>query len=779
MADLLWESAIPGAPSSAALPASATRLVEAVRTKKASGLFPPVAGAGIDGVLRADRELAGDADAELIECLMRQHRFSPLVALMENLDHWCRLSLRRFTSVVAPGVLTAINGALFGPLFTEAFLVCAARPHAVARRLVRAQQLSYTAALTLFLERLYNDVRSGWFADPAYSLPVVGLTAHDAETHNGRQRVLRLDLSGGRSLAYKPRKPDGEVLFLATSGSVFELLNQLPVASGEIRLPVLDVRPGDGPYSWQEWIEPPSQWGTIRKEAGMRLQGVRLGRRQAERFWHRSGSLAAACFGFGIADLGEGNLLAGTRPGDDEPLFFPVDLEVYFTRVRRLYDTGLIADVAAGDHHHPGLENIAHWCTVEGPISYFVQSPDGALQLYRRRQPWARNDTRSVVSDSGGRTGYGPYLTSFLRGMFDAWTVICRHRERIQTCFEREACVRVIPRPTAVYAETIYDWLLSGVTPAEPYGRAELIQLRQMDVPYFFRSIGGGPLLRWDPAETEPVRVRLPIDREFPPINSVRHGTELTLAGLGAALRDAVEYVFDDLDQLSIADHQQGVHIELADRQSGQVSFDWPQVGKRIIYSWSQSTLRLRVDALAVAAKQAPEIRHKLLRIGRVDGVLRNRWTASEFTDTETEAQLRRLATAAVNWLRPVIDEHGWPGHALVGKRAADAACLLVQHIDDQIGFQKECLERMRVAAASGDIPLWHVAYLTDTICVLEGKPQIYGTKFQKEGNALVPLPIEQPDQVDQRRKSMGMQTLNRYARRLQARFSPAHAEKV
>lgn len=778
MAELLWELAAPDTESDAALPESVARLVKAVRAKKASGMFPPVVRSTTEDVLRADREFGGDADAALVERLMRQSRFSPVVDLVQEMDRWCRLSARRFKSVIAPGVLTVVNGKLFGPLLTEVFLVCAARSLTFARRMVHAQQESYTEALTVFLERLQRDARSRWFDDPAYSLPVVGLTAHDAETHNGRQRVLRLDLSGGRSLAYKPRKADGEAVFLDSSDSVFELLNRLPAAAGKIRLPVLDIQPGDGPYSWQEWIEPPAQWGIIRQQGDMRLCGTRLGRRQARKFWHRAGSLTAACFGFGVADLGEGNLLAGARPGDREPLFFPVDLEAYFAKIRRLYDTGLIADFAAGDNHHSGLENAAHWCMAEGPITYFVQSSNGTLGLYRRREPWARNETRSVVADSDGRTGYGPYLTSFLRGMFDAWTVMCRNREQIQNCFERESYVRVIPRPTAIYVEAIYDSLLSDVTPGKPFGQDELVQLRRMDVPYFFRSVDGGPLLRWDPTRAEPVQAQVPVDREFAPIDSVRHGAGLTLAGLGVAIRDAIEYVFDDLDQLNMADHDQGVRIKLVDRQTGQVSFDWPQVGKTITYSWDRSTLRLSVEALDAPTTEALEIRRKLLRIDRVDSALRNRWTASDFTDTEVEAQLRKLTMTAIDWLRTVIDTHGWPGRALVGERAADAACRLVQHVDDQIEFQKACLELMRVAATSGDIPLWHVAYLTDTICVFEGRPQIYGTKFHKEGSVLVPLPIEQPEQVNQRRKSMNMESLNRYARRMRLRFSSAQAEK-
>ena len=41
------------------------------------------------------------------------------------------------------------------------------------------------------------------------------LWANPEETHNGRQRVLRVGFEHGGALAYKPRPADGEIAFLA------------------------------------------------------------------------------------------------------------------------------------------------------------------------------------------------------------------------------------------------------------------------------------------------------------------------------------------------------------------------------------------------------------------------------------------------------------------------------------------------------------------------------------------------------------------------------------
>ncbi|WP_143650077.1 DUF4135 domain-containing protein, partial [Streptomyces tricolor] len=318
MTEVLWESVAPTGRGSAPAHSPAVRkVIEAVRAGTAGPLFPPVLRPVEDDLLTHDRFPSGEKDAELLAAALATPRFGPLGTLLDALDAWCRRTTARTPGLLAPGVLDVTQGALFGPLVSEAFTACAAgAPYPAEEECAR-----WTGFLEPFLERLSRDTGTcgappagtSFFDRPSLRLPVTCIEAQDGETHNGRRRVLRVRLSGGGSIAYKPRPAGGEVLFLTPDTSVFALLNSLPPASGPVRLPVLRCTPGTGPdgreYTWQEWIEPPAQWGVIRLASDRRLYGTRLGRRQAERFWHRAGSLAAAAFRFGIADLGEGNLL--------------------------------------------------------------------------------------------------------------------------------------------------------------------------------------------------------------------------------------------------------------------------------------------------------------------------------------------------------------------------------------------------------------------------------------------------------------------------------------
>jgi uncharacterized protein DUF4135 len=592
LGELLWETKLPAGDPGSALSPAASGFVRAIRSGQAGELFPPWVDAGPDGTA-AGHGFGTGSDARLVSHLLTRPRFAPLADLVTQLDDWCQRTAGRFGELIDRRVLVAGNGDLFGPLVTRAFIACATRP-SFARRFVPAQRAAWESFLTDFFVRLRNDTRAGRLDDLDFTLPVLGVRAEHTETHNGCERVLRLEPASGRRLAYKPRHAGAETLFLAPADSVFALLNSLPGASGEVRLPVLAGARGHGPYLWQEWVEPPASWGVIRRSGDLGLHGTLLRPEQADRFWHRAGSLAAACFAFGIADLGEGNLLTG--PGE-QPLYHPVDLEVCFADTRRLYDTYLVA--GSGQHHHCGMERTARWCTVDGPLAGLVPGGD-SVRLRRIDRPWLRRQTRTVVADTRGRTGYGPYLAAFLRGMFDAWTLMCRNRERIAALLDRTVTVRVLLRDTALYQQVLDDRLLTGraSVPAR-FCRGEAEQLRRGDVPYFFRSTRGGPLSRWDPTRKVAVATRVPQGRALPPFDQVRRGERLTLAGLGAALRDAVAYVRADLDRPVDGDH--GVRLRSVDADTGEVSFDWPRVHKQVTYSWDPTTVRLRLDELVGA----------------------------------------------------------------------------------------------------------------------------------------------------------------------------------
>lgn len=63
-----------------------------------------------------------------------------------------------------------------------------------------------------------------------------------------------------------------------------------------------------------------------------------------------------------------------------------------------------------------------------------------------------------------------------------------------------------------------------------------------------------------------------------------------------------------------------------------------------------------------------------------------------------------------------------------------------------------------------GQVDLRNPAYLTDRVAVNEGKKQTYGTQFHVVEGVRQPKLIHDPDNVDKRRKSVGLNTLKEYA---------------
>lgn len=125
--------------------------------------------------------------------------------------------------------------------------------------------------------------------------------------------------------------------------------------------------------------------------------------------------------------------------------------------------------------------------------------------------------------------------------------------------------------------------------------------------------------------------------------------------------------------------------------------------------------------------------------------------------------KLRAIDHANTERMKLIVDHFGWPTISKFGTKAAHRAWLLVQHADAQPDFQRHCLELMKPLLEKGEVRKDNYAYLTDRVLLAEGNPQIYGTQFHTVDGVFQPQPMIDPDNVDQRRREMGMVTLEQY----------------
>lgn len=166
---------------------------------------------------------------------------------------------------------------------------------------------------------------------------------------------------------------------------------------------------------------------------------------------------------------------------------------------------------------------------------------------------------------------------------------------------------------------------------------------------------------------------------------------------------------------------------------------------------WAALADRAKQNLLAFEANLVdPALRRELLELAAKDQKTR------EGADADAVHALDRENTQR---MKEVVAKYGWPGKKVVGSDGANAAWLLVQHADADASFQKECLEKMEPLVKTGDVAGKDYAYLYDRVAVGQGRKQRYGTQVDGDDFA----PIEDPKNVDARRKEMGLSSLAEY----------------
>jgi uncharacterized protein DUF6624 len=120
--------------------------------------------------------------------------------------------------------------------------------------------------------------------------------------------------------------------------------------------------------------------------------------------------------------------------------------------------------------------------------------------------------------------------------------------------------------------------------------------------------------------------------------------------------------------------------------------------------------------------------------------------------------------------LKQIIAACGWPGRSLAGVDGAMAAWFVAQHAISDPEFQRRALVLLRDAVAMGEASPAAAAYLEDRIAMYEGRPQVYGTQFEPDENGITrPYWIAEPEQVNQRRAAIGLDSIEERTRKMRA----------
>lgn len=163
------------------------------------------------------------------------------------------------------------------------------------------------------------------------------------------------------------------------------------------------------------------------------------------------------------------------------------------------------------------------------------------------------------------------------------------------------------------------------------------------------------------------------------------------------------------------------------------------------------------------------ELRVELIRMAREDSQTRDELLRDgKLPKYGYAEEMRRVHERNNARMREIIEQYGWTGRSLVGEDGCEAAWLIVQHAVLDRDFQRQCLALLEQAVAAGEASGWQLAYLTDRVLVYEGKEQIYGTQYLPvEGGKSVPHKIAEAENVDARRRSVGLCSLEENTKRI------------
>jgi hypothetical protein len=114
--------------------------------------------------------------------------------------------------------------------------------------------------------------------------------------------------------------------------------------------------------------------------------------------------------------------------------------------------------------------------------------------------------------------------------------------------------------------------------------------------------------------------------------------------------------------------------------------------------------------------------------------------------------------------VKAILDTYGWLGADVVGNQGNSALFLVIQHAD--LKTQEKYLPMMRDAVKNGKAYGSSLALLEDRIEIRNGRKQIYGSQLGMDANNRYYVsPLVDPDHVDQRRASVGLEPLADYVK--------------
>ncbi len=139
---------------------------------------------------------------------------------------------------------------------------------------------------------------------------------------------------------------------------------------------------------------------------------------------------------------------------------------------------------------------------------------------------------------------------------------------------------------------------------------------------------------------------------------------------------------------------------------------------------------------------------------------------------TDSAAYMGYIDSSNLARIEPLIAKYGWLGKSLLGGGYSSAIFYVVQHAE--LPAQKKYLPLLRQSVEEGESDPYELAMLEDRVLMREGKKQVYGSQvvYSKTG-APEFFPIDDEKNVNVRRKKVGLEPLEEYAKHFGIDYKP------
>ncbi|HXH61407.1 MAG TPA: DUF6624 domain-containing protein [Fimbriimonadaceae bacterium] len=168
----------------------------------------------------------------------------------------------------------------------------------------------------------------------------------------------------------------------------------------------------------------------------------------------------------------------------------------------------------------------------------------------------------------------------------------------------------------------------------------------------------------------------------------------------------------------------------------------------------------------------------QLIGMGMTDQEVRTRWVSymqkGEAVPKSVIKEVKRVDEENLAMLRKIVDEHGWPTISMVGREAANAAFLVVQHGVSDKPFMQKVLGLMEPLLAKGEVAKQSYALLYDRTALQQGKKQRYGSQVKAVDGKWAVEPCEDMAHLDERRKVMGLMPIKEYLKMIEQMYGKA-----